>query len=145
MDLKWFIFVLFLLFISTSVPMATLDVIEDKTGSWLLDVLFSHYLLMLKLMDQSILELEGPEAVLSFLVFATIALLGLAMINILIAVVGDAYTRVHDNSIVFKARNRLQILNQHSFVLPYEENLRYLFVLKPIEDDSNDGDINEVE
>ena len=118
-DLKCFLLVLILILIATGVPMGILNVIDEKTGSWFLDSLFSQYRLMFRLVsNQTILflEFEGPHAVLTFMAFFTMTILvHLVMLNILIAAAADAYNRIQENILVLSARNKLQLMSDHAY------------------------------
>ena len=124
-DIRHFLFILAVTLMMFGVPLVMLDgnsadekeLIEGAFNYWLLDLLYNQYLLCL---GEFGLDNFGdhPEAMLVYLFFIMATFISqLTMLNMLIAIMGDSYAKVIENSAVNATKMKLSILSDLSCVM----------------------------
>ena len=151
-DIRHFLLLLLTTLLMFGVPILLLDansdaqkpLIEDSFHFWLLDFLYNQYLLCL---GEFGLDNFGdhPQAVLVYLFFVAATFFSqLTILNMLIAIMGESFSRVFESRDVNSTRMKLELLADLSAVLPQQspepERATNLLLVKPIHEEDDDED-----
>ena len=125
-DIRYFFLLLLITLSVFGIPLIILDggsadgkeVIDNTFGYWLLDLMYNQYLLTLGEFNLDNFD-EHPQHVFLVLFFTASTFISqITMLNMLIAIMGDSYSRVIEHQDVHNTMMQLEVLHDCSSSLP---------------------------
>lgn len=125
-DIRYFFLLLLITLTVFGIPLIILDggsadgkeVIDNTFGYWLLDLMYNQYLLTLGEFNLDNFD-EHPQHVFLVLFFTASTFISqITMLNMLIAIMGDSYSRVIEHQDVHNTMMQLEVLHDCSSSLP---------------------------
>lgn len=151
-DVRHFMLLLLLTLLMFGVPLLMLnansapgkELIDPAFGYWAFDLTYNQYLLALGEFGMDNFG-DHPQAVLVYCFFILATFFSqLTMLNMLIAIMGDSYAKVVEDSAVNSTRAKLRFLGDLSSVLPQKDLKQkqntHFFVIKPSSEEGEEED-----
>ena len=130
-DIRYFFLLLLITLTVFGIPLIILDggsadgkeVIDNTFGYWLLDLMYNQYLLTLGEFNLDNFD-EHPQHVFLVLFFTASTFISqITMLNMLIAIMGDSYSRVIEHQDVHNTMMQLEVLHDCSSSLPQRDQV----------------------
>ena len=151
-DIRHFMLLLLLTLLMFGVPLLMLnansapgkELIDPAFGYWVFDLTYNQYLLALGEFGLDNFA-DHPQYILVYCFFILATFFSqLTMLNMLIAIMGDSYAKVVEDSAVNSTRAKLRFLGDLSTVLPQKDLKQkqdtHFFVIKPSSEDGEEDD-----
>ena len=151
-DIGSFLILLVVALMMFGVPMIMLNlnrepdaqIVDPIFNSWMLNLLLNQYLLALGEFNFDNFS-DQPQAALCYILFIGATFFTqITMLNMLIAIMGDSFERVMENRDINATKMKLGFMNDMAGTINQtsasEETEVFMIIVKPVEDDNEDGD-----